>query len=92
MKPSVEPAVSYTGRAVRIALLWAAWIYAGASAFDLPRLLSEKADVISVLADATQEAKIYVGIWILVSIILCALLMVTLRQAFGARKGSEPGR
>ncbi len=90
MQNPVEPNVSYAGRVLRIAVVWLAWIYAGVVAFDIPRLLNEKTDLIGALADATQEAKIYAGIWILGSIFLCALLITTLRQAFAARKVSNP--
>ena len=79
---------SHIGRAVRIAVLWMAWIYAGVVTFGLPRLMSEKVDLVAALADASQEVKIYVGIWILGSIVLCALLMTTLRKAFGSKKSS----
>ena len=74
---------------MRIAVLWMAWIYAGVVTFGLPRLMSEKADLVAALANASQEAKIYIGIWVLGSIVLCAYLMTTLRQAFAARKASE---
>jgi len=92
MQKPVETGVSYIGRAVRIAVLWMAWIYAGVVTFDLPRLLSEKADLIARLADASQEAKIYVGIWILGSVVLCAFLITSLRHAFSSSKASEANR
>jgi hypothetical protein len=83
MEKSIQPGVSPVARMVRIAVVWAAWIVAGAVTFDLPRLLREKMDPIAAFANATAEAKIYISIWIMGSVILCALLMITLRQAVG---------
>ncbi len=81
MEKSIQPGVSLVARMVRIAVVWAAWIIAGAVTFDLPRLLREKADPIAAFAAAPQEAKIYITIWVLGSVLLCALLILTLRQA-----------
>ncbi len=80
---SVRPGVSFTGRAVRIAVVWMAWIYAGATMFGLPYLLREKVDLVAALAAAPKDVKIYFGIWLLGSIMLCAFLLISLRQAFG---------
>lgn len=88
----MKPGASSTGRAVRIAVLWVAWIYAGVVTFGIPRLISQKTDLIAALANASQEAKIYIGIWIFGSVVLCAYLMTTLRQAFGKRKAPETNR
>jgi len=92
MQKPVETGVSHAGRAVRIAIFWMAWIYAGVVTFGLPRLVSEKTDLVAALTDASQEVKVYIGIWILGSVVLCAFLVTTLRQAFGARKISEPNK
>ncbi|MEJ2156896.1 MAG: hypothetical protein P8X96_16275 [Desulfobacteraceae bacterium] len=83
MEKSIQPGVSPITRMVRIAVVWAAWIVAGAVTFDLPRLLHEKSDPMAAFAAAPQEAKIYITIWILGSVILCALFILTLRQAVG---------
>ena len=90
MQNSIEPGVSFVGRAVRIGVVWAAWVYAGSIAFGLPHLLREEVDPVAALVSAPQEANIYFGIWLLGSILLFALLMMTLRQAFGAKKVSKP--
>lgn len=89
MRKSIQPGVSLVARTVRIAVIWAAWVAAGAMAFDFPRLLRKKMDPIAAFATAPLEAKIYLAIWLLGSIILCALLIATLRRLFGPTRHSK---
>ena len=60
--------------------VWAAWLVMGALAFDLPQLLVNKGAVVAAFEAASPQGKIYVGLWLLGSVVLCALLLRSVVQ------------
>jgi len=69
--------------------VWVAWLMAGALAFDLPQLLVKKGAVVTAFDAASPQGKTYVGLWLLGSVVLFALLLRTVFQR-GAKPPTPP--
>jgi len=65
--------------------VWVAWLVAGALAFGLPQLLAKKGAVVAAFEAASPQGKTYIGLWLLGSVVLCALLLRTVLQ-----RGAQP--
>ncbi len=86
MSRAVRSGPSRGSRGALAALAWGAWLLAGALALDLPRLLRRGGSLLRAFEAVSPRVKAYVGIWVLGSVVLCAVLL----RAVLAARGDPP--
>lgn len=88
MAPNLAP-IFQSGPASRVvlaALAWAAWLLAGAFAFDLTEFVHQQGTLLAAFAAASPQVKATVAAWLLGSIVLCTLLLMAIQKLIGSRR------
>jgi len=90
MSVIVDPDASGSKKAVLSFAAWGLWVVEGALIFRVPALLQNKGSATEAFAAAPPEVKAWVGLWIVGSVTLLTIALMSLRAAQPTLQADRP--